>query len=384
MSFEYANAVTSGEYLLDVSSGKFRKGRRPFQPCNHIRVTVSPGRKPPYIEDGWFSEPTIHVFDGTGWTWQPNHWTQFPENTVGALDDVAVPSNVAGRAVRQLFDSALNVIPESVSIANFLWELREIKQLIPKLKSLVTAPGQLFLWWKFGAQPLIDDIKKMLNLVANVEDRLDHLRKINNRTVTIRHHASWNEDLYGNTIRVWDDGTHGPIGPTSVVQLPVWVSGKLHLSCQVRTALNLNGADVFLRAMVNALGLNNPAKIIWNAIPYSWLVDWFVDLDAFLDGLAIPMFEGTIDVVGASHTVETKEMYGAYGYTGPSELGHMPYPWMYSAEAECFGNTLIRGFRRRSGMPPGEVSFEGLSLTQQAILAALLQQQGVSRNRTRL
>jgi hypothetical protein len=370
------SAPTSAQAMLDFSSGKKRVGRRPYQPCNHVRITVAPGQKPPYVisDPFGFMEPEFHTFDGEYWTYVPNHMINYPDSYVGNIDDLAVPPSVAERAIRLLLDDALDAIPDSVSIANFIWELREVKQLIPKLQSLALAPGQLLLWWQFAVRPLVDDVKKILNLAENLEKRLDHLRKINGRTVTFRRHAHWSQDNFGDTHRVFFPTPGSYDLAQTVEQMSRWDSGQLSIAASVKTDLDFRGIDVFNTAMLAAFGLNNPIKVVWNAIPFSWLVEWFIKLDGFLDTFEIPEFPGTMQILSTSHTVRTKSMFSSYGYTSPPEFGHFPNPLQQSAELKAFGHTLVRGFRRRSGLPPASIGPEGLSLTQQAILAALLQQ----------
>lgn len=43
-----------------------------------------------------------------------------------------------------------------------------------------------------------------------------------------------------------------------------------------------------LLAILDELGLANPAKIVWNAIPFSFVVDWFINIGALADQVCSP------------------------------------------------------------------------------------------------
>lgn len=43
-----------------------------------------------------------------------------------------------------------------------------------------------------------------------------------------------------------------------------------------------------LLAILDELGLANPAKIVWNAVPFSFVVDWFINIGALADQVCSP------------------------------------------------------------------------------------------------
>jgi hypothetical protein len=273
-----------------------------------------------------------------------------------------LPSGQAAVFTRQALDKALRQVPETISIANFLLELREIDSLIPRLNGWKTLPEQ-FLNLEFGWLPLIRDIRSLLQVVARVNERVEHLKRVNGRTVTISHQRKF--------VLVDDPGPPTPPAgePTYTAMLIVpkvtykEVFARQHL--RVSYDLDLKGADSFISAMCAALGLTNPLKIIWNAIPFSFVVDWIYDLGSFIDQIGnTDPFTGTIAIRDAFCSVKSREFVESFT---PAY-----YPFVGTKTMQSFSTALIRGYHRREGTLEGTIDITGLTPLQQALAAALI------------
>lgn len=367
------------EIIRDIVSPKrFLGAQHVWHPVSHVKVNCLHGSRPtsfiyPPVWD-LFSSPTIYVYAGE---WQDLSWSQFPYETAYAFvgDSLSnreglLPSSVAGEHSRRALLNILDQVPATVSIANFLWELRDgVKSLLPSIKSWATAVGSLWLWWNFAALPLVRDIKALLSSIGEVYKRLEYLKKVNGKTVTVNY-----------------TGIHSiaretpPTGPeqfdfTRVFAQPsiAWDEYKLRMHARVAYDLNLQGADVFFNAMVKALGLYDPAQIIWEAIPFSFVVDWFVRVSDWLEDnidTAQP-FEGTIKIVGCDHSI-TRRLMMEY-YVATDNRGGV----------ESIASTLVRAYYRREGTFGGTLDTSGLTPLQQSLALALLQQGVGSRPHTR-
>jgi len=286
-----------------------------------------------------------------------------PNGHVGAVD--------AGAFNRKAFDKVLTQIPTSVSIMNFLWELRDVKSLLKRSQGFLTNLAHVHLWWNFAALPLISDIMKLLTVIPDVLKRLEHLQRINQRTVTISH---------VDTFVLHDDDSPPPFDPgivangsgtDNLVPQLEYHSCQLRVNMQVYTDINLNGADTFLRAMYAALGLTSPQKIIWNAIPFSFIVDWLIDVDSWLDTYAHQPFEGTIDIRGVSGSAKAKRFYGCWSPTSPTSWAKV-------------STGLVSSYHRFTGVPEGTLWTDGLTPHQLTLVAALLQTFSARNYRTRV
>lgn len=338
-----------------------------FNPCAHHKGVFYHGSRPAFDHSVTGEDHQIFTFTGP---WPSSNATTpdtcgiFGYPTFGG-EIGSLPSDIGGLVTRRCLDQVLTQIPEKVSIANFLLELKDVKSLIPRIEGLIRTIPNLFLWWEFTANPTVNDIKNLLTVVANVRKRLEHLKRINRRPVTLTYadRNVWTRDEDDYPIfhpSIADYGSHFDMMKDSRSYIR-WVQADV--VCRVRTYydLDLNGADAFLNAMCAALGLLNPLKIIWNAIPFSFIVDWLVNLDAFFDNVDIDPFEGTIQILGAHHTIRARTGITTYAPTSSYGTGE----WVE------IGGGVVHSFIRRDGMPDGTPADGGLTPRQQALLAAL-------------
>jgi hypothetical protein len=270
-----------------------------------------------------------------------------------------------------LRDAVLSIteqMPMQVSIPNFLWELREgIKALKPKLTGNFLkdiAGGHL--WWMFGANPVIQDIKKMLELSAQVLKRFRYLLEVNGTTQTVRYKKRWTRP---NTPTAYvDTGEYYP-ADTSWTGNPVieWQDAFVSMNCRVNYALeNLNHADAFFALWLSGAGFLNPAGVVWEAIPFSFVVDWFTTASEWIDDNidTHQPFYGNIQIVGSDHTIKRRTMVAFHVPTN-NIGGH-----------EVVDRVLIREYHRRGGPIVGTLVEDGLSPAQ-ILLGLSLILQGV-------
>lgn len=344
-----------------------------FHPCSNILVFRSPGNPHVYQEEVLFGTPPTYSYIG-----------DFVGNIPGttALDflpediysrDGVLPNDprIAG-FTRRAFNKVLDQMPETTSIINFIIELKDLSSSVNSIKSALTNPAGLFLAWQFGVAPMIRDIIAILTTAATIRDQLDHLKRVNKRTVTISYVE--NHDL----------AKDGPT-PVQVVHQPGWgiypadeawritdLRYKIQMNCQVHYDLDANFENLlgYLKATLAALGIGNPAKVIWNAIPFSFVVDWFFNIGTFLDGLDIQPFEGKIVIEGASHSVVSYARFEHMNMTMKSMI-HSSLD-----RYEPFASTQVFGYHRRHGTPEGDIDLTGLTPFQQLLAAALLAAQG--------
>jgi hypothetical protein len=287
-------------------------------------------------------------------------------------NEAVLPDGVLAFQSRRALDTILTQIPERISIANFLWELKDgVRSLLPRLVHGLGAYGGAWLWWNFAALPLVRDLMALLTLVADVNKRLDYLRKVNGQTVTVNYRGHWSgyNDYSGDA---WEAqiAAHNDEWNPSEVQNDFglwrisWDEFDFSLQARVNYDLDLKGADAFMAAMCAALGLLNPAQIVWNAIPYSFVVDWLTNVSEWLENnidVAQP-FEGTIRMLGCNHSIKRRTLFEHWALTSNRNT------------AEMYGRTLVRAYHRRAGIFGGQIDTEGLTDSQQLLATALLTQ----------
>jgi hypothetical protein len=246
-------------------------------------------------------------------------------------------------------------VPTIVSLANFLYELKDLKSSIEHYQKAVTRRGVLkigkkkaviseglkltdipgwanatFLDVNFNVLPMCSDLLKLTQVWGRVAARLDFLR--HNRGKPVRQSFIntdlWSENPYvGQVLRtdyhqmpaLPSDHIGYYMGANNPKNHSTYGDGNTQLYCDafgaqfsavwtlVQDVEGLDDAWAMLRGLIAGLGFNNPAKIVWNAIPFSFILDWMLPFGSVLDRLAVQPFYGRWDVYDVTNSV--KEVY---------------------------------------------------------------------------
>jgi hypothetical protein len=154
-------------------------------------------------------------------------------------------------------------------------------------KALYEVPyrsADAFLGYEFGIKPLIRDMSNMVNFVGSVRKKIDALDKLyshggegtsynatvfkDSKTAVIGN--GYISNLYGET---------NYFSFSASTEVKKWVSLKWRpLSAPPKTA-----DDKFWLAARLAYGLDISFSTLWEAMPWSWLVDWFTNVGDVLN-----------------------------------------------------------------------------------------------------
>lgn len=206
----------------------------------------------------------------------------------------AILSDLPAHALREHSLKAISTFntqfPQEVSLPNFVYELREISTLVslirdhsgPWWQRIRQAPGDL-LNWEFGWKPFAADLIKLGKLTKTIERRLRHLKSTFGKVTRLGYEA--------------DDWYDFPELSPVLYPSTAWRGLQTELRVQsVKTKLRVNalhrheipyldGITGRLRAFYGALGLGNPLLVVWESIPYSFVVDWFLNVGGALEAL---------------------------------------------------------------------------------------------------
>lgn len=325
-------------------------------PLYHLTVAMH-DMKPmhDYVQDIG-SEELVH------WT-KPVYWPFLAESNLLAL--VPYPSQ---GTLDEFFDGCFSTfheqIPLNVSLLNFLWELREVQDLIPKLsRSITRSAAGGFLWFKFGIKPFLSDLKKLINIRDTVLDRLAWLQQSRGRSVRLGYSSKFEPSKY-----VYHPNINRSDG--NVVRAELEYS-----SCLLRAGgfltHHLEGLDdTFseLKAISAALGLNNPAAVVWEAIPYSFVLDWFGRFQELIAKLALQPFAGDFNVHDITWSIKFDARYVIKQYF-KSSAGNPAQPL-------TLGTIELKRYERNTGIPvPSSlITTTSLNSTQQLLALALIRQ----------
>lgn len=368
-------------------------GKRPPGPCWHETVHVS-GLLPNTTftaNDGSQVIMGQHAAARLSGMWpdtSPRNaiWFNGWLNLLSSLESSAAYRNICVEA----FNKQITQVPPKTSLINFLLELTELK---PIFKSLLSIPKHLvqntlskqvtgkrlsrrtpynlakgsakaFLAVEFQWLPFVSDIMAFITSVDRMTKRLNYLRKTKGKETTVRFvkQDAFERPELGTDILVYDDG--GEVRQYLVLKryqadfISTW---KLYQDLQ-----GLDDAWAGLRGVFADLGVNNPLQIVWNAIPFSFLVDWVAPFSSWLTQAAVQPFYGEWRVYDVTSSI--KEVYtidnrftAKLGGTNGTEF-----------------SVDIESYRRLPYLPltMGEVDFTHLTDTQLKLAASLVLVQG--------
>lgn len=142
--------------------------------------------------------------------------------------------------------------------------------------------GNNYLEFHFGWEPLMKDIEASVDLFTNP------LRV-----------------PYGN--RVIGRGSYAYTQPRTAIN---WTSYTFVSHVAIRATVKLDNLNAY---RLEQLGLLNPAVLAWEVIPFSFVVDWFVNIGDFLSSFT--------DFIGLSLTRKSVSHYVTYNQNEYGSLG---------------------------------------------------------------
>jgi len=255
---------------------------------------------------------------------------------------------------------------------------------IPRIKRLKAAAdsavhaGREYLNVEFGWKPLLNDLKKTVDTVDKVQNRLKQLRADNGHW--IRRRGTLEDSVTLSVVNETESGY-----PIMVNQLFQNTSnpGTREVTTSIRRRRSFSGAFRYWipelidvpnnwAILKRVYGLNPSPATVWELTPWSWFVDWFTNVG---------------DVIANASAMAGDNLVARYAYNMSSyELRETVRGTLYlrtrvggawrSVNARVYGYKRQTIKLRTAANPFGfGIDFGGLDFRQLAILGAL----GVSR-----
>jgi hypothetical protein len=168
---------------------------------------------------------------------------------------------------------------------NALYELKDVPGMLKqRFTPDLRGAGNYWLALKFGWEPLLRDCRNLVTTQMGAQDRLKQLIRDNGRPVRRKIMledvilSQGYKDVYTYPVA----GMY-PILPTqfyvgqSVTKLNLYDYRRTWASAQFRYWLPEGPRDIVwtARMLGRIFGLNPTPSVVYNAMPWSWLVDWF-------------------------------------------------------------------------------------------------------------
>lgn len=334
--------------------------------------------------------------DGHPWTFtHPGGW--FPEDIESVLQEWELPD--FGLWLDDFSANAeyhfVTAVDSTHSLLNFIIELIEVcegnvvklKELITKIQEalklfhkLYAQTGNYWLSWNFAIKPTVKDVKSILNSVENAIKRFRWLKARNHLDTKVQYREGPRE--FSNTLSVpVKQRPAGPSGPGIVpfpnpfptVHFEIDIKVKVTLAAQAWVRFDI--PDYLLEDETCGIGivwsslngLYDPLGVVWEAFPFSWLIDWFLSRREQLERLR----QTSIDVLPDATLLQV-------GHSVKIELAEPADMFLVDSLERIPAGTIVQyeSYIRRVGFPevesnPFRVPRELYNLS---ILLALIQQ----------
>lgn len=251
------------------------------------------------------------------------------------------------------------------------------------LRAIANSSSSGFLTWKFAVKPLISDIKAIHALLTSYKSRINDQvtrtggLKQKHFTKKFREYYDSDETSQPGFIRPWI-GLNGCIR-YDVRRRIVYDESVFH--AEVQYNYNYTGYQrqhAATLALLDRLGLNFNPRIVWDALPFSFVVDWVLKVGDALDNFGVRFMEPQINIHQFLWSIKRKRYISCDVGVTSQETTEVSDPdrTRYSlpgVEEEAYG--------RFTDYPPSpsHIMASGLSSTEFTLGAALVTAIGTRR-----
>jgi hypothetical protein len=250
--------------------------------------TLGPG--PPFVEPHGLSLVKRKVVplryygeEGQGFSWRrlygynPTNFTSYTYVTIPTATDM---NFWKAKAL-----ASINPFKPQVDLPLFLFELREFPRMLRDLGHVLQGrikprdvPGG-YLAYNFGWAPLVSDLKSLFNFAESIAKTRNALTNAAN--------GSKVSHTLGGRSSTGLPTTYSYAGTVSTYQVEVshktsvkaWCKAHVHLTEPLPPLVY----DKEMLAMKTAFGLNLRPAMLWDAIPFTWLIDYFTNMGDLME-----------------------------------------------------------------------------------------------------
>lgn len=192
--------------------------------------------------------------------------------------------------------------------------LAQIRKLSPGQRIALGAryASENFLQWKFAIKPLIADYLSVMKGLRTLEKQLNRL--ITNEGRVRVGHWSTSFEMWAPEKRVHTYNLGPPLYvPFTVDSTTESFIGAVETQfhCEVRYNYNLTNYQrehARMLSYLDAFGINLNPAIIWNAIRFTFLLDWVVGVSRFLEQFKVGNMDPKINILGGLWSVRHRRV----------------------------------------------------------------------------
>lgn len=239
--------------------------------------------------------------------------------------------------------------------------------------------SSLYLQYMFGWRPFINDVIELYRICKSIDERIRELVKRANSPQQ-RYYGRWVEGSAVNP-SVLATGEDSPLGGYSgdfnpKVKWEVYRAAsqgiRFHATMRYRYPVppELTQAGGRAKALLDMLGINGNWSMLWNAIPYSFILDWFVKVSRYLNRLRVDNIPIKTEISDFCASAKIVKQY-QFVLTDRNQLPNGTY--VYGGK-KVFDYVKASRYERKTGVPEwrSAVLLSGLSPTEFSLAGALV------------
>jgi len=196
----------------------------------------------------------------------------------------------------------------AVSLCNFFYELKDVPELLRKkgLAYLASHPGaakgtlsqfsSTYLEFRYGWVPIVSDLLKMMGFKDDVTKTFKNLKKTFQDRGLSSKFTFFKDILLSST----PNENYGYARGTSSYIHDVYVYASMRWKSQGMPD-SLTDDQLQTRAALLAEGLYVSPRAVWDALPWSWFIDWFSNVGDFISAN-----QNVMDIYHTDEWVHTK------------------------------------------------------------------------------
>lgn len=219
------------------------------------------------------------------------------------------------------------------SLINFILELRDFSRLFKVTDAKWGLKEQVesnFLNWTFGWVPFATDLVNLHGAYLRVKNGWDHIK------------SNSDGNIVTTKAKSGASRTKKTVYPTAVVNYDSDVqyliqTRYLYDVLDTSTELRSTVPDgMYVASVAQALGLCANPAIVWNALPFSFVVDWFIPISDALDKMKKDTFVPGHIVLGADLHTTTNRAWRQSGTASIPEIGGNPAAYDVSMQSRTY------------------------------------------------
>lgn len=220
------------------------------------------------------------------------------KQTSDVFPSVSVDHEFMKRAIAEITPS----MESGFSGTNFVLELTDFSSMFKvwnRNASVFRNASSGTLNYNFGIKPFISDIKALKKGLETFSKRLTEFLRGANKPQ--RRHYTEREVIDSSDSQILNWFYTGTISDLTVTKCTRTKTATIDY---IYTVPEMSEAQRNVRAMLDTLGAHLSLAVLWEAIPYSFVIDWFFNVGDFLKQFQKDWFPATIKVKRAGMSIK--------------------------------------------------------------------------------